>query len=116
MNLISSALCLQFSDLFPYISPWCAYLSPGTSWSHTKICVERFEIFTAVKVYPEHGGSMDLRNVGVLPQRYMASQVDLGGIGSEGMDYIELSQDRVKWRALENMTFKFQPPYKREIS
>jgi hypothetical protein len=37
-------------------------------------------------------------------------RIDLAGIGWDGMDWIELAQDRDQWRALVNTVMNFRVP------
>jgi hypothetical protein len=37
-------------------------------------------------------------------------KMDLGGIEWDGMDWIDLAQDRVQWRALVNMVMNLRVP------
>jgi hypothetical protein len=37
-------------------------------------------------------------------------KIDLREIGSDGMDWIDLAQDRDKWRALVDMVMNFRVP------
>jgi hypothetical protein len=38
------------------------------------------------------------------------NKMDLGGIGCSGMDWIDLAQDRDRWKALMNMVMNFHVP------
>jgi hypothetical protein len=44
-----------------------------TPWSDVVVRYQRFREPCSLKLHPEDGGSMDLRNVGILPQQYTAS-------------------------------------------
>jgi hypothetical protein len=39
-----------------------------------------------------------------------AGSLDLGGVGWDGMDWIDLAQDRVSWRAFVKMVMNFRAP------
>jgi hypothetical protein len=48
------------------------------------------------------------RPLGRLRRRWEDIKMDLQEVGCGGMDWIEVAQDRDKWRALVNVAMKFR--------
>jgi hypothetical protein len=57
------------------------------------------------------GNPQGMRPLGRPRRRWVDNvKMDLGEIGWDGMDWIDLAQDRNQWRALVNMIMNFWVP------